>query len=130
MTELDTEALESFKTTDEVVFIGYISPGHDAARRNFEAVAEEFREEFTFGLISDEKLVQAQNSASPTVVCSVVEDGETKTFNSPSDIEPLRNFVKDASRRIIGELLPVDYAQQRVFDVSYFMSRVSSSWWF
>lgn len=126
MTGLTAEALEDFTTADEVVFIGYISPGDITSRQNFEAVADIFHEEFTFGLILDEKLVQAQNSELPTVVCYVVEDGETRTFNSFSELEPLRNFVIDASRRVIGELLPVDYVQQRVVDVSCFPYRVSS----
>lgn len=117
-TELDSDNAEAFKTTDEVVFVGYIKPEDDISKEAFAAVAEEYREEFTFGLVSDDALINSQDLEPPGVVCHVVQDGETRSLSSFSEPKALQDFVLEASRRAIGELLPYDHLQQRLVDVS------------
>lgn len=118
MTELGSDNLEGFKTTDEVVFVGYIKSDDDISKETFVAVANEYREEFTFGLVSDDALIETQGLEAPGVVCHVVEDEETRSLGSFSEPKALQNFVLEASRRAIGELLPYDHLRQRLIDVS------------
>lgn len=118
VTVVESDGLDTFKTTDEIVFIGHISASDTAAQRAFAKVAEEYREEFTFGLVTEteEALIHTENVVSPTVICHVVQAGETKSFSSFSEPGTLDNFVVEASRPVIGELTP--YNQQRLLKVS------------
>lgn len=122
--ELDSESLEDFKAADEVVFIGYIDSGDEASRQAFAAVAKEYHEKFTFGLVSDDALVESQGLQAPSVVCHVVEDEATRSFNSFTEDGALSSFVFEASRRVIGELSPHEQMQQRLVDVSRFAQGV------
>ncbi|ROW10607.1 hypothetical protein VMCG_01624 [Cytospora schulzeri] len=106
--------LHTFIVADETVFIGYISASDTAIIQAFSDVAEKFREEFTFGVVSDEALIRAQKLESPTVVCHAVNNGENRSFGSFSEPEALLNFVAEASRPAIGELTL--YNQQRLLD--------------
>lgn len=116
ITELNAEALESFRSADEIVFIGYLAPNDNVARQTFAATAEKYRDEFTFGLVTDEALIADQNLESPATVCHVIEDGEMRTFKSFSEPDGLDKFVVEASRPVIPELTP--YNQQRLLNVS------------
>ncbi|KAF3768731.1 hypothetical protein M406DRAFT_286705 [Cryphonectria parasitica EP155] len=107
MTEIDDgESLASFETADEVVFIGYFDPKDEVARQGFAAVADKYRNDFTFGLVTSDALIAAQKLEPPVVVCHVVQDGESRTWNSFSDPDDLDRFVREASRPAIGELMP------------------------
>ncbi|KUI73458.1 Protein disulfide-isomerase [Cytospora mali] len=107
VTDVEPGSLDTFKIADETVFIGHISATDTAARQAFAEVAEKYREEFTFGLVSGE-------SESPTVECYIVEDGEARSLNSYSEAGALDEFVIKVSRPIIGEL--TQYNQQRLLD--------------
>lgn len=115
LTDLHEEDIEQFKESDEVVFIGYIRSDNQAAQQSFANIAAKYRDEFSFALVSDEGVLRAQNLASPTVVCHVVEDEATRSLNDFADAESLDSFVTAASRRVIGELTP--HNQQRLLDV-------------
>lgn len=107
---------EDFKSSDEVVFIGFISSEDDIALETFSAVAQKYRQEFTFGVISDQAYHQAENIHSPTVVCHIFADGESRTLGGDFEPEALDKFISEASRRIIGDLSQLN--QQRLLDVS------------
>lgn len=116
VTALGPENIEEFKSFDDVVFIGYIASGDYTARQSLSAVAQKYRAEFTFGLVSDQAVIQAENMELPTVVCHIVGDGETRSFSAFSEPEALDRFVSEASRRIIGDFTRQN--QQRLLDVS------------
>lgn len=115
VTDLKGENIEEFKKSDEVVFIGYVGSNDELARQLFAEIAAKYRDEFSFALVSDEELIRAGNMASPTVICHVNDDGETRSFNAFAEAGALNNFVATASRRVIGELTPYNY--QRLHDV-------------
>lgn len=115
MTEINEKSIEQFKKSDEVVFIGYISLEDEAAQRLFADTATKYRDEFSFAMVSDQELIRAQNMASPTIVCHVAEDEETRSLSTFADAEALDSFVAAASRRVIEELTP--YNHQRLLDV-------------
>lgn len=116
VTTISPDSIEDFKSSDDIVFTGYISPEDDTALQSFSAVAQKYRHEFTFGMISDQVFHQAGDMRSPTVVCHIVDDGETRTLSGSPEPETLDKFVSEASRRIIGELSQQN--QQRLLDVS------------
>lgn len=116
VTTISPDSIEDFKSSDDVVFIGYISPEDHIALQSFSAVAQRYRQEFTFGVLSDEAFHQADNMHPPTVVCHIVGDGETRTSSGSFEPEALDKFVSEASRRVIEELSQQN--QQRLLDVS------------
>lgn len=118
VTELATQTLSDFETTDDVVFVAYINAEDETSRAAYTAVAGKYHEEFTFGLISDDSTIKSHDQESPSISCRVVEDGQTRNLKSFSGQEAIEKFVLEASRRFIGELLPYDQSQQRVIDVS------------
>lgn len=124
MTSLEGESIEGFKKSDEVVFIGYIGSDDEMARQLFAEVAAKYQDEFSFALVSDEELIQAQNVDKPTVICHITDDEQTSSFNGFSEAGALNNFVATASRRVIGELTPYNY--QRLHDVCDSLLALSS----
>lgn len=116
VTELGLESVEAFKKIDDVVFIGYINAEDAAARQSLSAVADKYRQEFTFGLVSVEPASQTENMEISTVVCHVAEDERTKSFDSFAEPNSLDTFVSESSRRTIGELTREN--QQRLLNVS------------
>lgn len=106
---LQEESLEQFKSVDEVVFIGYISSDDESAQQLFAETAAKYRDEFSFALVSGEEVIRTHNMFSPTVVCHVGGDEETRSFNGFAEAGGLDSFVAAASRRVIGELTPYNY---------------------
>lgn len=117
MSELSTDSIDAFTGIDDTVFVAYIGLDHQEAREAFAEVAKKYREEFTFGQVSDATPIGEQASGSPTIACHL-KDGGTVTRKSTSftDSAALEEFVNEASRPVIGEL--TKYNQQRLLDVS------------
>lgn len=119
MSEVSTDNIDAFSSIDDTVFLAYIGLDDPAAREVFAEVAKKYREEFTFGLVSDATLIKEQASVSPTVTCNLKDGGTVKrTATSFTDSAALEKFVIEASRPVVGEL--TRYNQQRLFNVSAF----------
>ncbi|KAI1393217.1 thioredoxin-like domain-containing protein [Hypoxylon trugodes] len=119
VSELSATVLEDFKKTDETVFIAYLNAGDEAPKAAFTEVAGKYHEEFTFGVITDASTLVEEGVAAPLVKCYKPLDGDTHEFGGPSDVAALEKFVKDASRPVIGELLPHNH--QRFLDRGWSM---------
>lgn len=114
VSEVSTDSIVAFHDVDEKVFVAYIGPDDHATREIFAEVAHKYRDEFTFGLVSDVDLVKEQGSA-PTVTCHLKDGGTvTRTSTSFTDSAALEKFVIEASRPVVGEL--TKYNQQRLLD--------------
>lgn len=117
MSEISTDNIEAFTGIDDTVFVAYIGLDDHAARETFAEVAKRYREEFTFGVVSDATLTKDEASVSPTVKCYLKDGGTvTRTATSFTDTAALEKFVLEASRPVVGEL--TKYNQQRLLNVS------------
>ncbi|KAJ9136710.1 Protein disulfide-isomerase [Pleurostoma richardsiae] len=115
MAQIDVGQLKEFKVIDETAFIGYFAPEDTVAKQTFSDVAARYRDEFSFGIVSDTAVFGDQNVKPPTVVCHKPEDGDTHSFSSFSEAgDALEKFVIEASRPVIGELTKLN--QQRLLD--------------
>ncbi|KAK2003637.1 hypothetical protein LX36DRAFT_650849 [Colletotrichum falcatum] len=92
---LSAEDVDSFKGVDDFVCIGHISPD-TAARQAFEAVANKYWTEFTFGIVDN-----SPDAAEAKVVCHKRDDENVHT--RPAD-DGLEAWVIEASRPVIAEL--------------------------
>jgi protein disulfide-isomerase A1 len=117
VTEVTSEsAFAEVRVADETVFIALLSPDATAERKAFEDVAARYRYEFTFAIVSDPALIEAQGLSSPAVVCYRLLDRDSKALPSvPTDAKELEQLVLEASRPVIGELTPWNH--QRLLDV-------------
>lgn len=117
MSELSTDSIDAFNGIDNTVFVAYIGLDDQEAREAFAEVAKNYREEFTFGQVSDATLVGEQASGSATITCHLKDGGTvTRKATSFTDSAALEKFVNEASRPVVGEL--TKYNQKRLLDVS------------
>ncbi|KAI0123873.1 thioredoxin-like domain-containing protein [Xylariales sp. AK1849] len=114
LSPIDAESLKSFKTTDETVFIAYLSPDDESSRSAFQEAASKYAQEFTFGISTDVASIDAEGLEVPAVKCYKPLDGDTQLLRGAFSSESLDSFVKEASRPVIGELLPHNH--QRFLD--------------
>ncbi|KAI7787512.1 hypothetical protein LA080_015733 [Diaporthe eres] len=115
VSEISTDNIEAFTGIDDTVFVAYIGLDDHAARETFAEVAKRYREEFTFGVVSDATLTKDEASVSPTVKCYLKDGGTvTRTATSFTDTAALEKFVLEASRPVVGEL--TKYNQQRLLN--------------
>lgn len=117
VSEVSTDNIDVFNGIDDTVFVAYIGPDDHAAREMFAQVAKRYRDEFTFGLVSDATITKEKASGSPTITCHLKDGGTvTKKATSFANSAAMEQFVIDASRPVVGEL--TRYNQQRLLDVS------------
>ncbi|KAK6949744.1 hypothetical protein Daesc_008065 [Daldinia eschscholtzii] len=107
VSEVSSDALQDFRKVDEVVFIAYLSMSDKTSRAAFADVAERYREEFTFGVVTDDDVLAAEGITIPQIKCYHPLDSATYAFDIPTEIDvaALNGFVVEASRPVIGELL-------------------------
>lgn len=115
ISEVGADDLSGFKIADETVFLAFIDPEDEEAQRAYADVAKRFYEEFTFGLATP-GIEPPSRIAPPAVVCYKPVDGETVSFTSFDKPGELDNWVKEASRPVIGELTATNHP--RLLDVS------------
>ncbi|KAI1344292.1 thioredoxin-like domain-containing protein [Xylariaceae sp. FL0016] len=124
VTEVKPETLEDFKKADETVFLAYIAADDQSSRAAFEQAAIKFRQEFTFGIVTDSALLQAENQKTPVIKCFKPLDGDAVESSDLSHVEAIEKFIIDSSRPVIGELLPHNH--QRFLDRAWPMVYVFS----
>ncbi|ETS72876.1 hypothetical protein PFICI_15407 [Pestalotiopsis fici W106-1] len=111
--ELSIESADFFENIDETVFIARIPLGGGASRLAVEEVARKYTREFTFGILGVSEH-QDLDQDMPVIKCYRPLDNDVKSHTGPFDTASLETFVKEASRPIIGELLPGNH--QRFLD--------------
>lgn len=116
ISDITAESLEAFKDADETIFVAYLNTDDESSRATFLEVAAKYRDEFTFGLVTDAAVIEAEEMTAPAARCIKPIDGDTHDLTDFPDVESLEKFVKEASRPLIGELLP--HTHQRFLDVS------------
>ena len=111
------EELLEFRAADETVFVAYLAAdavdGDEA--RAFAALAEKYRQEYTFGVVTDAALAEQQGVSIPSIVCYNAVDGDTAKFGFDK-VDGLEGWATETSRAVVGELTELN--QQRLLDVS------------
>ncbi|KAL8338360.1 hypothetical protein RB601_006427 [Gaeumannomyces tritici] len=136
------EALASFQTVDRVVFVAFVPPqggvvvgatAHDPRALSYRRAALRYRDEFSFGIVTDHALASSleggdgEGSGSAfVVVCHRPGDSHTSRFvfpelkdgvDSTADAAPaLEAFIRDGGRPDIAQLTPLNH--QRYLGVS------------
>lgn len=116
VSEVTGDELSRFKIADETVFVAFLDPEGGEAQTTYADVAQRYYEEFTFGLTAP-GVEPPTGIVPPAVVCYKPVDGDTVSFTSFEKPAELDNWVKEASRPVIGELTAAN--QQRLLDVGF-----------
>ncbi|CAJ2506859.1 Uu.00g080450.m01.CDS01 [Anthostomella pinea] len=133
VTEITANSLAAFKAADETVFIAYLSTdgeSESASKTAFVQTAAKYAEEFTFGLLAtDAAALEAEGvKAPPLVRCYRPLDGDTHDLDGFEDTAALEKFVVEASRPVIGELLPHNHQRflDRGWPIVYVFARTAA----
>ncbi|KAK0736942.1 hypothetical protein B0T21DRAFT_330641 [Apiosordaria backusii] len=119
--------LAKFKTSDETVFILYLSQPDQQILSAYEDLAQKYKFEFSFGtVIADNDLLETERvdtNGKGAVIAYKPLDGDTVKLDlsnldfaeSSKALEKLENSIKEASRPVITELSPWNH--QRLIDL-------------
>jgi len=108
--------LESFKAADDAVFIAYLNVADEANMAAFAEVAQNYRHEFTFGIVTDARVSGKEDAKRPLMRCYRHADDAVESFEFEPE-KSLKAFVLEASRPVIAELTPRNH--QRLLDVGF-----------
>lgn len=81
------------------MFIAYLSAGDEESRKAYEDIASQFRDEFAFGVNTDDAARQAEGVEFPGLKCHRHLDGDVVTSKGSFDADAIRKFVIEASVR-------------------------------
>ncbi|KAM7205017.1 Thioredoxin-like domain containing protein [Rhypophila sp. PSN 637] len=114
VTELSTvEDLETFKSADDVAFVAFLDSKQGDSAAAFSRMAQKYRDEFRFGIVTDESIAMSQDLNVPAVVCYRSIDGDILT-GSDFESDKLEAWIKESSRQVLGDL--TIWNRQRLLD--------------
>ncbi|OZJ06278.1 hypothetical protein BZG36_00778 [Bifiguratus adelaidae] len=111
LSEVSPDNFETFKTSDKVVVVGFISESDKDSLETLNSVANKLRDDFLFGVVSDEETAKSAGVSAPAVVLyKAFDDGENK-FDGALTAEELTNFVRTSSVPLLAEIDGSNYAK-------------------
>ncbi|KAK0623349.1 thioredoxin-like domain-containing protein [Immersiella caudata] len=122
---LTAEELPDFKMADETVFVAYLDTQDPAPGEMFADAARLFRDEFSFGTVTDAAVTTAQGIKVPTVACYKLVDGDTVQTSEFESLEKLVKWIEEASRPVIEELTVLN--QRRLLEPGWPMVYIFSA---
>jgi protein disulfide-isomerase A1 len=100
---IDQKNITAFKYADEVVVIAYFPQEEKTLRSAFTEIASRHHDKYTFGIVSDRSLAQAENIPLLSTVVYKPQEGEHEILSGPAGIDTLERFLGQATAPLIGE---------------------------
>ncbi|KAI9484602.1 thioredoxin-like protein [Zychaea mexicana] len=116
VTDLDADNFAKFKESDRVVVVAYTSPSDEKSKAAVKEVAEKLRDDYFFGLVTDEALIKEQNVEKlPSVVIykqfdQELDGGRSDWTESLEDSEKVQEFIKTNSVPLLDEIQASNFA--------------------
>lgn len=104
------DTLETIKTLDKIVVIGYFGKDDKASNETFTSIAESLRDDYLFAATNDAAVAEAEGVSQPAVVLYKDFDDKKDTFKEKFEKEEITKFVKSASTPLVGEVGPETYS--------------------
>ncbi|KAI8982052.1 thioredoxin-like protein [Mycotypha africana] len=92
ISQLDASNLTDFTTSDRIVVIGYTSD--EASKQAITEVAEKLRDDYVFGLVTDEALAKENKAEFPSIVLYKQFDEGRNDLNKDITAESIQSFIK------------------------------------
>ncbi|KAI9924508.1 hypothetical protein ASPWEDRAFT_40966 [Aspergillus wentii DTO 134E9] len=102
--------IESVKSLDKIVVIGYFASDDKASNEAFTTFAESQRDNYLFAAASDAEIAKAEGVKQPSVVLYKDFDEKKAIYDGVLDQEAVLNWVKSASTPLVGEIGPETYS--------------------
>jgi len=113
ITEVTTANLEEFKQAEKLVAIAYLSSTTAAPAPEYSATAEKHRDDYLFGLTTDEAAIAAAGVTPPAIVVYRSYDEPETTYPYPiasASVKDIEEWIQELSIPIIGEVNGENYA--------------------
>ncbi|KAI0200158.1 protein disulfide-isomerase [Astrocystis sublimbata] len=110
VSELAADTLEDFKTADKVVLVAYVDASDKASNEVYSAIAEELRDNYLFGAITDAAIAEAEGVTAPAIVLYKQFDEGKSVFSEKFEKEAIVSFAKTSSTPLVGEVGPETYS--------------------
>jgi protein disulfide-isomerase A1 len=107
---LETATLADFKTADKVVVVAYFDKDDKSSNETFATVAQELRDDYLFGAVSDAAVIKAEGVKTPSIVLYKSFDEGKNTFTDKYEKEAIEKFVRASATPLIGEVGPETYS--------------------
>lgn len=107
---LSQDVLEKFKVADKVVLVGFFAADDKSSNSTFSEAADELRDSFLFGAVSDPEIAKAEGVKQPAIVLYKTFDEGKNTFEEGFTKDTIMDFAKTASTPLIGDVGPETYA--------------------
>ncbi|OAD67382.1 hypothetical protein PHYBLDRAFT_19447 [Phycomyces blakesleeanus NRRL 1555(-)] len=102
---LTSETFEPFKTSDRVVVVAYTDPKDEVSKATLLAAAEKLREDFLFGLVTDEAFAKEQDIKEfPSIVVYKQFDEGRVDKAGEFKVEEIEEFVRANSVPLLAEV--------------------------
>lgn len=104
---------DEFSAADKVVAIAYVSSASDPLATEFATAADLHRDDFLFGQVTDEALIQAKGVTPPTVVVYRAFDEPVSNYPYPASettAKDIADWIQDLAVPVIDEVSSENYA--------------------
>lgn len=112
VSHVSAEELEAFKTTDEIVAIAYVASETSAPAPAFSEAANMHRDDYLFGMVTDEAAIEAAGVTPPALVLYRKFDEPSSGYPYPvaaATPKEIADWIKDLSIPIIDEVGAENY---------------------
>jgi protein disulfide-isomerase A1 len=103
---ITADSLENFRKTSDVVVVGFFTPDDTASLEAFTSLAESMRDDYLFGVTSDDALAKAEQIKIPGIAVYKAFDEGKDVFEWTRDSRAMSALVKTAGRPLVVEFLP------------------------
>jgi protein disulfide-isomerase A1 len=104
VSKLDAKSYKNFQTTDKLVVIGYIGSKDKESQEIFEELANQLRDDYTFGLVTDKKAITAEGYEDAPKVVIYKENEPSLVYESEIDSAEIANFIRLNALPTFGEI--------------------------
>lgn len=115
--------LTDFKAKDRVVAVAYLSEGDSKEKKAFADLAEQNRNDFVFGVVSDAEAAKAAGVSTPAVVLYRQFDEPEVKYTGKFNAEDIKSFLSSERIPLIDEVGPENF-------VNYFESGLPLAYYF
>lgn len=106
----DSKTLNDFKTSDRIVAVAYIKEDDKETKEAYTTLANKLRDEYIFGLVSDEKLAKSEDVKEfPSLVLYRKFDEERIELASKSS-EEWQEFIKSNTLPVLDQISAENFA--------------------
>lgn len=110
VSDVTAENHDEFKTADKVVLVAYVDESDSKTQKTFRDFADQYRDDYLFGLSTDAAAIAAANVKPPAVVMYKTFDEGRNDLEGKISSESLITFAKEHSVPLLDEISPDNFA--------------------